>query len=243
MQFETLNGRSIPAISAAQMREVDRVALEDLGPNLYQMMENAGRNLAEEVAERLDGRDGPVLALAGSGGNGGGVICAARHLANHGLDVRLGLAGAEERLGEVPRAQLGVMRAAGAVEVPSTEIEQQRPSLILDGLIGYSLRGPPRDPIAAIIAWINAQTATVMALDVPSGLDATRGSPPGACVRADVTMTLALPKTGLAHPNVGELVLADLGIPAAVFARAGISYRSPFAGAYRLRLRAAAAPI
>jgi NAD(P)H-hydrate epimerase len=242
MEFVTLDGRSIPAISAAQMREVDRIAVEELGPNLYQMMENAGRNLAEEALARLDGNDGPVLALAGSGGNGGGVICAARHLANHGLDVRLALAGAEERLGEVPRAQLGVMRAAGAAEIPSTEIDRERPSLILDGLIGYSLRGPPRDPIATIIAWINAQTAMVIALDLPSGLDATHGSPPGACVQADVTVTLALPKTGLAHPNVGELVLADLGIPAAVFDRAGIAYRSPFAGSYRLRLRAAVTP-
>ena len=55
-----------------------------------------------------------------------------------------------------------------------------------------------------------------------------------------MTLTLALPKTGLAHPNVGELVLADLGIPAAVFERAGIAYHSPFAGSYRLRLHAAA---
>ena len=172
MQFVTLDGRSIPAISAAQMREVDRIAVEELGPNLFQMMENAGRNLAEEAVERLASTDGPVLALAGSGGNGGGVICAARHLANHGLDVRLGLATAEERLGEVPRAQLGVMRAAGAAEILIAEIDQQRPSLILDGLIGYSLRGPPRDSIAAIIAWINAQTATVISLDLPSGLDA-----------------------------------------------------------------------
>jgi NAD(P)H-hydrate epimerase len=77
----------------------------------------------------------------------------------------------------------------------------------------------------------------VVALDVPSGLDATTGAAPGEVVRADITMTLALPKTGLHAPMVGALELADLGIPAATFRRAGVTYVSPFDDRFRVALR------
>lgn len=80
--FRTSDGLRVAAVTTDQMREIDRVATEGTGPNLYQMMENAGRNLAELCRERL----GPtwmhehIVVLAGTGGNGGGGICAARHL-------------------------------------------------------------------------------------------------------------------------------------------------------------------
>ncbi len=84
--FHTEGGLRVPAVTAQQMREVDRVAVEDIGPNLHQMMENAGRSLASVcmtmLGERGAGR--PVAVVAGTAGNGGGGICAARHLANHG---------------------------------------------------------------------------------------------------------------------------------------------------------------
>ena len=87
--FRAPTGLVVPAITTEQMREVDRVAVNEVGPNLYQMMENAGRNLASLCVELLgDGwHRAPIVVLAGTGGNGGGGICAARHLANHGGDV------------------------------------------------------------------------------------------------------------------------------------------------------------
>src|SRR6516225_11038317 len=89
IRFVTERGIVVPAVDSAQMREVDRIAVEETGPNLYQMMENAGRNLALLAIQLLDEgwERAKVLVLAGSGGNGGGGICAARHLANHNVNV------------------------------------------------------------------------------------------------------------------------------------------------------------
>lgn len=103
--FRTLTGLVVPAITTEQMREVDRVAVEEVGPNLYQMMENAGRNLASLCVELLGERwaSAPVVVLAGTGGNGGGGICAARHLANHGGAL---VVSDLTRLGGVPANQL-----------------------------------------------------------------------------------------------------------------------------------------
>ena len=89
-RFITDNGIEVPAVTREQMVEVDRVAIEDTGPNLLQMMENAGRNLAEQALSSLGDswREANIVVLAGSGGNGGGGICGARHLANHGAQMR-----------------------------------------------------------------------------------------------------------------------------------------------------------
>ena len=94
VRFLTPSGMQLPAVTADGMREIDRIAIEEAGPNLFQMMENAGRNLALQAIEVLGPtwRERHVVVLAGAGGNGGGGICAARHLANRGADVTLVLA-------------------------------------------------------------------------------------------------------------------------------------------------------
>ncbi len=93
-RFYTDAGIEVPAVTADEMREVDRIAMEETGPNLFQMMENVGRNLAL-LAIKVLGKGwekARVVAIAGSGGNGGGGICAARHLANRSMDIKLCLA-------------------------------------------------------------------------------------------------------------------------------------------------------
>src|SRR5215470_8049141 len=216
-RFLAENGVEVPAVTMAQMREVDRIAVEETGPNLSQMMENAGRNLAE-LAIELAGLRARMLVLAGRGGNGGGGICAARHLANHGVDVALCLS-APDALGEVPAFQRKVLRGTGARELE--EPPRDRPALILDAIFGYSLSGAPRGKGADFIRWANESRAPILALDVPSGLDATAGEAPGDVIRPRWTMTLALPKTGLRAERTGELILADIGIPREVYQRIG----------------------
>jgi NAD(P)H-hydrate epimerase len=100
--FRTGTGRQVPAVTAAEMREVDRVAVEEFGVSLQQMMENAGRNLARHVREV---GAGPVVVLAGNGGNGGGGLCAARHLVNREIEVSVVLDRPPERLDGAPRRQ------------------------------------------------------------------------------------------------------------------------------------------
>jgi NAD(P)H-hydrate epimerase len=225
--FETACGIPVPAITAAEMREVDRIAIDQTGPNLYQMMENAGRSLATMATDLLGDAwsRSEILVLAGTGGNGGGGVCAARHLANRGAAVTLCLA-APLRLSSVTDAQYAIYRSTGGRETSSSDLPPS-PALIVDALVGYSLNGAPRGVFEALIVWINQANARVLSLDIPSGVDATTGAAPGSAVRASVTLTLALPKVGLASDRAGRLWLADIGIPAETYRRAGITFSWP----------------
>jgi NAD(P)H-hydrate epimerase len=227
----------VPVITADQMREVDRVAVEETGPNLFQMMENAGRNLALQVIETSGAHwaRARIIVLAGGGGNGGGGICAARHLVNRGLDVKLCLA-EPDRLGPVPAFQRRIFGAAAGTEIGIGDLKHQTPDVIVDALIGYGLESSPVGPTADLIQWANGSGAPILALDVPSGVDSTTGLTPGAFIRARWTMTLALPKSGLVPEKTGDLVLADIGIPRATFERIGVPYTSPFDNRFRVPL-------
>ena len=222
-QFLTAEGVVVPAITADQMREVDRIAIEETGPNLYQMMENAGRSLAAKAIPMLvEGlSSSSVVVLAGTGGNGGGGICAARHLANRDVDVTLVISD-EARLTGVWADQLTTFRATPGQVIDVEQLVGVEPSLVVDAIIGYALNGPPRGSLLPMIEWANSSGATVLALDVPSGVDSTTGESPGASIAATETMTLALPKTGLGAEAVGSLWLADIGIPAKTYRLAGI---------------------
>lgn len=217
-QFVTDEGVTVPAVTTDQMREVDRVAIDHAGPNLYQMMENAGRGLALMVIETLGDRwrSSPIVVLAGTGGNGGGGICAARHLANRGADVTL-VVSEPGRLTPVPRDQLHIYRGTAGRSASLSDLDALEPALIVDAIIGYSLRAEPRGAALHLVEWATSSSAPIVALDVPSGTDATTGEAPGAHLIAETTVTLALPKTGLDATAAGDVWLADLGIPAAVY--------------------------
>ena len=229
-RFFTQGGIEVPAVSAEQMREVDRIASEETGPNLFQMMENAGRNLALLAIALLGDvwNSARVTVLAGSGGNGGGGICAARHLANRGIEVRLCLA-EPDHLEEVPAFQRKIFCSTSGREIAAASLTAEPVDLIIDALIGYGLRSAPRSPVAELIQWANGTGTPILALDVPSGVDATTGHRPGDCIQPHWTMTLALPKTGLLPQRTGHLFLADIGIPGQTYHRLGLSYINPFA--------------
>ena len=235
----TAEGVAVPSVTAEQMREVDRIAMQETGPNLFQMMENAGRNLALLSMELLGAawEKASYLVLAGGGGNGGGGICAARHLANRGCRVSLCLAD-PEHLGEVPAFQHKVFRSTSAKEITIGELDRERPDIILDAIIGYGLNSAPEGGAARLIEWANASGAPTLALDIPSGLNATTGDAPGVYIRPLWTMTLALPKTGLLPNKIGELFLADIGIPQETYRRMQLKYVSTFGKRYWVRLTA-----
>ena len=237
MRCSTNSGIEVPVVTTDQMREIDRVAIDETGPNLFQMMENAGRNLALQAMEILGAAWtwASIVVLAGGGGNGGGGICAARHLANRGVDIRLCVA-EPDRLGPVPAFQRKVFRATAGTEIGIVDVQRHTPDLIVDALIGYGLESAPAGPTADLIRWANGSAAPILALDVPSGVDSTTGLTPGDFIRARWTMTLALPKSGLVPGKTGDLVLADIGIPRATFERAGVPYTSPFGNRFRVPL-------
>ena len=238
MVFQTEDGIIVPAITAEQMREVDRIAVEDFGLGILQMMENAGRNLAIHVRDMLGDAEAEVTILAGSGGNGGGGLCCARHLHNRGFVVWVVLTKKPSELARATLRQYNTVRAAGiqVVEEAQAGAVLGRSQIVVDALIGYSLRGTPRGRVAALIDLCNQCGQRVLSLDVPSGLDATTGEDRGLMVHPDRTLTLALPKTGLRQAP-GDLYLADIGIPPEVFQRLGLpSFEPPFAESYSVRL-------
>lgn len=225
------------AISREQMIEVDRIAMEETGPNLWQMMENAGRNLAQLTinlfGDDLDKKE--ILALAGKGNNGGGVICAARHLVNHGINIKLVLAD-ENKLGEVPQFQKNIFDNSGGLTLSIDDYCSVKPDIILDGIIGYNLSGAPYGNLLDLIKWSNSSSAKIISLDIPSGVDSNTGEAPGEYINAFATLTLALPKHGLFNDKTGILYLGDIGIPKETYNKIGIDYTSPFGKDYIVKL-------
>lgn len=222
----------LPYLTTEQMIEVDRAMIADFGIELVQMMENAGRNLAHLARLRfLDGnpQGKSVVVLAGTGGNGGGALVSARRLYNWGAKVSVFLSGSGSDFTPVPAHQLDILHR---MKVPVAEAGSitQHPGtdLIVDGIIGYSLRGAPSGTAGDLIRWANTQTVPILALDAPSGVDTTTGTVFDPAIRATATMTLALPKDGLRAPGVeeqvGELYLADISVPPSLYAGPALGF-------------------
>lgn len=216
---------SIPSLTTEQMIEVDRAMLQDYHISLLQMMENAGRCLADLARSRFlggDPRGKNIVILAGTGGNGGGALVSARRLHNWGAAVTVLLTKPAAEYGGVPAQQLDALQRMGVkIEVAESMPRNQRMALIVDGLIGYSLRGAPRGSVAELIRWTNRQSAPILSLDTPSGLDTGTGAAHEPSIRAGATLMLALPKVGLLQPQAaeftGELYLADISVPAELY--------------------------
>lgn len=220
----------LPALSIHQMQEVDRLMVERFGFQLPQMMENAGRNLAllakhilsaEDEEDALEDR--PIVVLAGRGNNGGGGLAAARHLLNWGAWVQIVLTHPPTDLPPgATRDQLSILQKMDAPLAWAEEGWELPPAdLVVDALIGYRLSGDPRGRTADLIQLANSSVAPILSLDAPSGIDPTSGRLAVPHVSATATMTLALPKRGLLQPEAlaacGQLFLADIGVPPALF--------------------------
>jgi NAD(P)H-hydrate epimerase len=229
--FPAVDLRAVPWLSVEQMREVDRMMVEDIGISLVRMMENAGRSLAH-VARTLLGGDAAgrsIVILAGPGGNGGGGLVAARHLHNAGAKVTVALSTPPDRFAPVPADQLAIVQKLAIPTQESTDSLGDS-ELVLDALLGYSQRDAPHGRAAEMIRWSAGRR--VLALDVPSGLELATGKLHAPHITADATLTLAAPKAalkGAAVANlVGRLLVADISVPALVYQRLGLTYKTPF---------------
>ena len=215
-----------PYLTTEQMIELDRAMIEDYGIELMQMMENAGRGLARLVNDRfLDGSpaDKRVAVLAGTGGNGGGALVAARRLSGWGAAVDVVTTKSADNYSGVLKHQLEIVDRLPIRRLTTEALESGESdyAVIVDGIIGYSLKGAPRGAALHLMEWCNRQASKRVSLDVPSGVDSRTGTTPGVAVKADATLTLALPKVGLrvAAPLVGELFLADISVPPQLYER------------------------
>ncbi|MFD1564481.1 NAD(P)H-hydrate epimerase [Haloarchaeobius amylolyticus] len=232
--FRTATGHNVTAVTAEEMRDVDRVAVEEYGLSLLQMMEQAGRGLACEVLDLS--RDGPVVVLAGGGGNGGGGLACARHLANREIPVTVVLDRQPTELTGVVASQYELLDRMGIsirTDVSTVEI----PAVVVDALVGYGLQEPLRGPPRELVWWAENTEAKILSLDVPSGIDATTGGASGDTIHPIRTFTLALPKTGLLE-TAGKLILGDISVPAAVYETLEIPYTPPFDHKFAIRIDA-----
>jgi NAD(P)H-hydrate epimerase len=248
--FPVSRASSMPTVTAAEMAEVDRLATDEFGIDLLQMMEQAGSHLAELVRAELGGdlRGRRVVVAVGPGNNGGGGLAAARHLANRGASVRVILARPVNRLSESGQHQLATLLemsiecCVAIYDVADQEIDDELASAhaIVDAILGYRAAGAPHDGVGWLVDRVARASVPVISLDVPSGIDADTGQAAGAAVCATATLTLALPKPGLFSPtgreHAGRVHLGDIGIPGAVYRRLGVDAGTPFAASRIVRL-------
>ncbi|HSQ26316.1 MAG TPA: NAD(P)H-hydrate epimerase [Anaerolineales bacterium] len=217
---------NIPAITTQQMIQVDRLMIETYGIQLIQMMENAGKSLAELSRNLLgdDVQDKNIAVICGAGNNGGGGMVAARHLHNWGASILLKITAPHDSLKEIPAHQYQILKAMGIND--HDEVDLTKVDFILDAMIGYGLKSDPKGSIADWIRNINQASVPVLSLDAPSGFDTSTGTPRNPCLRANATMTLALPKSGLRSPGsqayIGDLYLADISVPPQLYANLGL---------------------
>jgi NAD(P)H-hydrate epimerase len=217
-------------LTAAQMRQIDRVAIEQIGIPGPVLMENAGLQVTSVLRDELGVDSGRrVVVVAGKGNNGGDGLVVARHLFNQGVDCPVLLIGSMEEVKGDAALNLKIARNIGVkiIEIKghSSWRKQkkwlQETPIIVDALFGTGLCGPLEGLLAEVVKDINESGAFVVSVDIPSGLSSETFEIIGPCVQADLTVTLAAPKIAHIFPPaedyVGELVVADISLPPFLF--------------------------
>ncbi|GAB4374228.1 MAG: NAD(P)H-hydrate dehydratase [Acidobacteriota bacterium] len=220
-------------LDAARMRRADAIAIDEYGIPGLVLMEHAGLRTAEVMADEIDALgERPVTVVCGRGNNGGDGFVVARHLHLAGCRVRAVLVGAAR---DTLRGDAAAMAAAfagiGGELVEARDAAGWEPvggsldaaDVVVDALFGTGLTRPVRGLAARVIDDVNRSGATVVAVDLPSGLDASRPQPIGPAIDADLTVTFARPKPAHLLPPAedlaGDVVVVDIGIPSAAIAR------------------------
>jgi hydroxyethylthiazole kinase-like uncharacterized protein yjeF len=211
------------AVTKEQIQALDRLAMAKIGVPSLALMENAGARVAQEVLKLRRGPKERVVVVCGVGNNAGDGFVAFRHLVNAGAAVQIFLVGEPEKLKNDPKVNYEILlRCAYKVNVidrvtPVFKRSVGRSAVIVDALFGVGLSRPVEDPFKNVIAFLNQANKKIVAVDVPSGLDATTGEVLGIAVKATRTVTMSCPKQGffkgMGPQLTGKIVVADIGIP------------------------------
>src|SRR4051795_2078284 len=204
-----------PCLDADQIRATDGWAINDRGVPSLELMETAGRAVAEAASEAAGSEK--VAVVCGKGNNGGDGLVAARVLREMGFEVDALLLAPGDQLSEDARANLE--RFDGARHVSTGDLPEalNRAGVVVDAVFGTGFAGAPRDPAASAIDAMNDAETHVVATDIASGINASTGEVEGKAVYADVTVTFHAPKLGHwiapGKEHTGELRVAPIGIP------------------------------
>ncbi|MCK5186295.1 MAG: NAD(P)H-hydrate epimerase, partial [Deltaproteobacteria bacterium] len=223
-------------VTAEIMQKLDRRTIEEASIPGIVLMENAGRGAVREIlASYPEILKGKVAILAGSGNNGGDGYVIARYLMNRGVSVKIFLLAERDKVQGDARSNLDILLKMNAsiTEVKDLDVwkailpELEGYRLIVDAIFGTGLRSEVRGLVKEVINDINRFNIPKVAVDLPSGLNANTGEVLGACVKAKLTITFALPKRGLLiYPGAdfaGRLKVVDIGIPSYILDKEKIS--------------------
>jgi len=212
--------------TAEQMQEMDRKAIESYRIPGIVLMENAGKGATEVISNTFpDIQDRKIAIVAGKGNNGGDGFVIARYLQNRGISVKVYLLAdpkvlrgdAETNLHIFQKMKGEVISVPSSKDYQKVKKELEKFDLLIDAIFGTGLDAEVRGYYREVIDHINTLQKPVVAIDIPSGLDANTGKPLGTAVRASLTVTFGLPKAGhLVPPGpdyVGEVKLVDIGYP------------------------------
>ena len=217
--------RTPDTLSRRQVRQFDRLAIEQWGVAGVVLMENAGRGAADAIEQFLGGVSEKGIAIvAGGGNNGGDGFVIARHLyLRGGKPVVFALADparmapdAAANFAILPHLNVPIRRVRGESLLKLAD-ELRGFDLVVDAIGGTGITGPLRGEPAVAVEQINAADRPVVAVDIPTGLDCDTGQTPGPAVRADLTVTFAARKNGFDTPGAaqytGKVIVADIGVP------------------------------
>jgi NAD(P)H-hydrate epimerase len=223
-------------LTRAQSRAVDDIAIREFGMSGLVLMENAGRECASFLFRFRKSspkhRDWPIVICCGKGNNGGDGFVIARTLLNWGVEPAVFLWSSSNEISGDAAANFAILNKmeANIVELGGANWDRALAAvprgevIVVDALLGTGAQGDPRPPYDQAIGWINSLCGLVIAIDLPSGLDADSGLPSGNTVRADYTLTFVAKKTGFAalgaEKHLGTVSVIDIGVPRAVIERA-----------------------
>jgi NAD(P)H-hydrate epimerase len=223
-----LPGKKCAVMSRDEVRAFDSWAINTLGVPGVVLMENAGRSCAELIKEKLAGVVSPkVCIFCGTGNNGGDGYVIARHLLNSGFEVVVVVCGDRSRIKGDAKTNLDILEGLGQpieqLELGGGDIAGQVESfasgadMLVDGLFGTGLKGQLSSEYKELIESMNGQNCSILAVDIPSGLDCDTGEPLGAAVRASYTVTFVAVKKGFvcgesAGAYTGEIFVAPIGV-------------------------------
>jgi NAD(P)H-hydrate epimerase len=211
-----MRSHSLRPLSRAEVRGIDAAASQEFGLPTLVLMENAGRGAAALLQERL-GPDSHVLILCGPGNNGGDGGVVARHLDAWRVRVQVVWFGEPQRLPGDAATQWAILDRSKVNQTSWSPSLLNGVDWVVDGLFGTGLTRPLEGVYREAVEAVNRSQKPVLALDIPSGLDADRGEPLGEAVRATVTATFVAPKLGFGHAGassyLGEVRVIEIGVP------------------------------
>jgi hydroxyethylthiazole kinase-like uncharacterized protein yjeF len=213
-------------MTTKQIRALDKYAIRSLGVPELVLMENAGKEIFNFIAERvISFSKKKFLVLSGCGNNGGDAMVVARHLFNHGILCTVVIIGDTQKMSRSARVQKKILQN---MQVPVINYDEEtfidlleQHHVCIDGILGIGFSRKLRESVLKVIEQVNSIRIPVLSIDVPSGLNADNGKPLPEAIKATWTITLGAYKKGLflrsARPYVGKLRVVDIGLPVAIW--------------------------